>query len=34
VTWFAEQLDAQDVSADHYRVIFKPSTILPDIEGR
>lgn len=34
VTWFAEQLDAQNVSADHYRVIFKPSVIVPDIEGR
>jgi hypothetical protein len=34
VTWFAEQLDAQNVGTDHYRVIFKPSVIVPDIEGR
>jgi hypothetical protein len=34
VTWFGEQLDARNVSPDHYRVIFKPSVIVPDIEGR
>lgn len=34
VTWFAEQIDAANVSPDHYKVIFKPSTILPDVEGR
>lgn len=32
VTYFVEQLDAANVSKDHYKVIFKPSTILPDIE--
>lgn len=34
VTWFAEQLDAANVSTQLYRVIFKPSTIIPDIELR
>lgn len=34
VTWFAEQIDARDVSAKRYKVVFKPSTILPDIEAR
>jgi len=32
VTYFAEQLDPSDVNKYHYRVIFKPSTIIPDIE--
>lgn len=32
VTYFAEQIDAEGVSKDHYRVIFKPSTIVPDID--
>lgn len=32
VTYFAEQLESSNVSKDHYRVIFKPSTIIPDIE--
>lgn len=32
VTYFVEQLDGENVSTDHYRVIFKPSTIIPDIE--
>ena len=34
VSYFAEQLDAADVSAYHYRVIFKPQSILPDIDFR
>ena len=34
VTYFAEQLEMQNVSASHYRVVFKPLTILPDIEVR
>ena len=33
-TWFAEQIDAANVSASHYKVIFKPSVILPDPEKR
>lgn len=32
VTYFAEQLEFTDVSVYHYRVIFKPQTILPDID--
>lgn len=34
VTWFAEQLRTADVSTQRYQVIFKPSTILPDVEVR
>ena len=32
VTYFVEQLDGADVSTDHYRVIFKPSVIVPDVD--
>jgi len=32
VTYFAEQLESKNVSKYHYRVIFKPSTIIPDID--
>ena len=32
VTYFVEQLDAKNVSDHYYRVIFKPATILPDID--
>lgn len=32
VTFFAEQIDAADVSAYHYRVVMKPQSILPDID--
>ncbi|WP_225031765.1 hypothetical protein [Paraburkholderia sp. XV] len=31
VTYFAEQIDAADVSTYHYKVIFKPSVIVSDI---
>jgi len=34
VTYFAEQLDSTDVSVYHYRVIFKPKAIIPDIDFR
>ena len=34
VTYFAEQLESKNVSTYHYRVIFKPQTILPDIDFR
>lgn len=34
VTYFVEQLSAQGVSKDHYRVVFKPTTIIPDIDVR
>lgn len=32
VTYFAEQLEVAKVNVYHYRVIFKPSVILPDID--
>lgn len=32
VTYFAEQMDVADVSVFHYRVIFKPQSILPNID--
>lgn len=32
VTYFAEQLDTAKVSVKHYRVIFKPSIIIPNID--
>ena len=32
VTFFAEQLESKNVSAYHYRVIFKPQSIIPDID--
>lgn len=32
VTYFSEQMKAESVSSYHYRVIFKPQTILPDID--
>lgn len=32
VTYFVEQVDGVDVSEHHYRVIFKPATIIPDID--
>lgn len=34
VTWFAEQLTANNVSAAHYKVVFKPSVIIPQPEHR
>jgi len=32
VTWFAEQLEGIDVSVFHHRIIFKPQSILPDVD--
>jgi len=34
VTYFVEQVDFTNVSADHYKVIFKPSVIIPDFDIR
>lgn len=34
VTYFAEQIDGADVSKYHYRVLFKPQSILPDVDFR
>jgi hypothetical protein len=32
VTYFVEQLEGQDVSTFHYRVMFRPQTIVPDVD--
>ena len=32
VTYFAEQIESNSVSKYHYKVFFKPSAILPDID--
>ena len=32
VSYFVEQLEGADVDVFHYRVIFKPETIVPDID--
>ena len=34
VTYFAEQLEVADVSVYHHRIIFKPQTIVPDVDFR
>jgi hypothetical protein len=34
VSYFVEQLEGASASAYHYRVVFKPETILPDIDLR
>jgi hypothetical protein len=34
VTYFIEQVEGASVSTYHYKVIFKPSVIIPDIEVR
>lgn len=34
VTFFVEQLEPAKASAYHYRVIFKPQTIIPDVDLR
>lgn len=32
VSYVAEQIESANVSADHYRVIFKPEAVVPDID--
>lgn len=32
VTYFVEQMDASSVDTYHYKVAFRPETILPDID--
>jgi len=32
VTYFVEQLEVAEASAYHYRVVFRPTTIVPDFE--
>ena len=34
VTYFAEQLEPVEADAYRYRVIFKPATIMPDVDAR
>lgn len=34
VTFFAEHIEETKASVSHYRVIFKPSVVIPDIELR
>lgn len=34
VSYFVEQREGARVSKDHYRVTFKPSSIVPDIDHR
>lgn len=33
VSFFAEQIEPWKVSTYHYKVVFRPATILPSIEG-
>lgn len=32
VTYFAEQMEAVEVDAYHYRVVYRPETIIPDVD--
>ena len=32
--YFVEQITSARVSVDHYKVIFKPESIIPDVEAR
>lgn len=32
VTYVAEQVDSSSASVNHYRVFFRPSTIIPDVD--
>jgi hypothetical protein len=34
VSYFVEQTESENVSAYHYRITFKPSAIVPDIDYR
>ena len=34
VLWWYEQLRTSNVSPDHYKVVFNPSTIIPEVEVR
>lgn len=34
VTYFAEQIQGAAASTDNYRVVFKPSVIVPDVDIR
>lgn len=32
VSYFVEQLESADVSEYHYKVVFKPESIIPDVD--
>ena len=32
VTYFVEQLESANINPDHYKVIFRPSELIPDID--
>jgi hypothetical protein len=34
VTYMVEQLSPSKVSKDHYKIVLKPETIIPDVEMR
>ena len=34
VTYFAEQLGYADVNVYHHRIVFKPQSVLPDVDFR
>lgn len=34
VTYFAEQMETADVSVYHHRIVFKPQSIVPEIDFR
>ena len=34
VTYLVEQLDATNVSVNHYRLTFKPQAVVPDFDAR
>lgn len=34
VTYFSEQIDPAQVNTYHYRVVFKPASIVPDVDFR
>lgn len=34
VSYFVEQQESTNVSVDHYRITFKPETVVPDVDAR
>jgi hypothetical protein len=32
VTWFCEQIESVQADPFHYRVVFRPATIIPDVQ--
>lgn len=32
VTYFVEQMESANINPDHYKVIFRPSELIPDID--